>query len=482
MKKKICPVCDRELTAAGYCKLCRRLVLRPLVREIDYYLNETPPDEGAILNRKAPDGGRPEPSGKTDWNGKLARLYEEARRQAEELAGEGRRIQTGNKRAAGTGSTGRGAAAGSPVRAAGTENPGRGAGTESRGNAAGREDGSGRKKGAASGNAQGLNRMFGRPGQGAGWNAAPSKPRREISERARGAAVAGAIVLCIVLMNALPLISNLFYGKVQDTFVELEPDPGWEDGAFFSGDSEDGPDGWEAGMEYGEDSFETVEAAAKDTENASENMEGEPGYEEFISTHGVIVPEDQTEGTGGEQGITTETLDEAQVRAAGVRCPDMEHFRCTGETLDQGVAAVLEQKGLTYGRTESTNNYRIESGGGSYEFYNYYRDYTVWGENGDPAVLVSVGSDTATDEVHSVSVNAYSPDDSGLAAELMARIADLAAESEGTVTPQELLSAVAEESYVDRGEYNYFIYGYDYEGVGLVMAPCGNWDENWGIY
>lgn len=50
MKKKICPVCERELTAAGYCRLCRRLVLKPLVRDIDYYLNETSPDDRTLLN------------------------------------------------------------------------------------------------------------------------------------------------------------------------------------------------------------------------------------------------------------------------------------------------------------------------------------------------------------------------------------------------------------------------------------------------
>ena len=52
MRKKICPVCDRELTAAGYCRLCRRLVFKPVVRDVDYYLNENRPDNQTLLNQK----------------------------------------------------------------------------------------------------------------------------------------------------------------------------------------------------------------------------------------------------------------------------------------------------------------------------------------------------------------------------------------------------------------------------------------------
>ena len=51
-EKKICPVCDRELTAAGYCRLCRRLVFKPVVRDVDYYLNENRPDNQTLLNQK----------------------------------------------------------------------------------------------------------------------------------------------------------------------------------------------------------------------------------------------------------------------------------------------------------------------------------------------------------------------------------------------------------------------------------------------
>lgn len=43
MQKKICPICERPLTGSGYCRLCRKLVFKPLIREVDYYLNETRP-------------------------------------------------------------------------------------------------------------------------------------------------------------------------------------------------------------------------------------------------------------------------------------------------------------------------------------------------------------------------------------------------------------------------------------------------------
>ncbi len=43
MKKKICPCCDQVMKNGIYCKGCRRLVLRPVVWDVDYYLNERHP-------------------------------------------------------------------------------------------------------------------------------------------------------------------------------------------------------------------------------------------------------------------------------------------------------------------------------------------------------------------------------------------------------------------------------------------------------
>ncbi|MEY8395484.1 hypothetical protein AALB64_11800 [Lachnospiraceae bacterium 45-P1] len=44
MKKKICPCCDQTLKNGIYCKGCRRVVLNPVVWDVDYYLNERHPD------------------------------------------------------------------------------------------------------------------------------------------------------------------------------------------------------------------------------------------------------------------------------------------------------------------------------------------------------------------------------------------------------------------------------------------------------
>lgn len=47
MKKKICPVCDQEIRSLNYCRICRRFVRKPYIREINYYLNETHPRKEA---------------------------------------------------------------------------------------------------------------------------------------------------------------------------------------------------------------------------------------------------------------------------------------------------------------------------------------------------------------------------------------------------------------------------------------------------
>ena len=43
MKKKICPCCDQALKNGIYCEGCRRVVLKPVVWDVDYYLNESHP-------------------------------------------------------------------------------------------------------------------------------------------------------------------------------------------------------------------------------------------------------------------------------------------------------------------------------------------------------------------------------------------------------------------------------------------------------
>ena len=43
MKMKICPCCDQPIER-NYCKGCRKIVLKPLEQDVDYYLNTRHPD------------------------------------------------------------------------------------------------------------------------------------------------------------------------------------------------------------------------------------------------------------------------------------------------------------------------------------------------------------------------------------------------------------------------------------------------------
>ena len=46
MLRKICPVCEQVMTSDHYCKVCKKIILSPYVRDITYYLNEShPPGE-----------------------------------------------------------------------------------------------------------------------------------------------------------------------------------------------------------------------------------------------------------------------------------------------------------------------------------------------------------------------------------------------------------------------------------------------------
>lgn len=43
MKIRVCPVCDQKMASAHYCKTCRRFVRHPYIRNVNYYMNEQPP-------------------------------------------------------------------------------------------------------------------------------------------------------------------------------------------------------------------------------------------------------------------------------------------------------------------------------------------------------------------------------------------------------------------------------------------------------
>lgn len=44
MEKRICPYCDQAMTGVMYCRGCKRLVLKPVIWDVDYYLNERHPE------------------------------------------------------------------------------------------------------------------------------------------------------------------------------------------------------------------------------------------------------------------------------------------------------------------------------------------------------------------------------------------------------------------------------------------------------
>lgn len=88
MQKKICPICERPLTGSGYCRLCRKLVFKPLIREVDYYLNETRPGQQTALNER--NGGRSQTAlevSEKDFREKTADFYQDMKQKS----GRGRR-------------------------------------------------------------------------------------------------------------------------------------------------------------------------------------------------------------------------------------------------------------------------------------------------------------------------------------------------------------------------------------------------------
>lgn len=44
MKRKICPICDLPVNEVNYCTNCKKVIRRPVLWNVDYYLNEKRPD------------------------------------------------------------------------------------------------------------------------------------------------------------------------------------------------------------------------------------------------------------------------------------------------------------------------------------------------------------------------------------------------------------------------------------------------------
>ena len=54
MVRNICPICDRVMKSAHYCKNCRKWIWRPYTQEVNYYLNERHPAQEQY--ERHPDG------------------------------------------------------------------------------------------------------------------------------------------------------------------------------------------------------------------------------------------------------------------------------------------------------------------------------------------------------------------------------------------------------------------------------------------
>ncbi|WP_394522471.1 hypothetical protein [Lacrimispora sp. JR3] len=44
MKRKICPICDLPVNEVNYCRQCKKVIRRPVLWEVNYYLNEKRPE------------------------------------------------------------------------------------------------------------------------------------------------------------------------------------------------------------------------------------------------------------------------------------------------------------------------------------------------------------------------------------------------------------------------------------------------------
>jgi hypothetical protein len=51
MKRKICPICDLPVNEMNYCTHCKKMIRRPILWDVNYYLNEKRPDNEAPHDR-----------------------------------------------------------------------------------------------------------------------------------------------------------------------------------------------------------------------------------------------------------------------------------------------------------------------------------------------------------------------------------------------------------------------------------------------
>lgn len=379
MQKKICPVCERPLTGSGYCRLCRKLVFKPLIREVDYYLNETRPGQQTMLNERNGDPVRTtlEVSEK-DFREKTADFY----RDMKQKSGKGAQKQKTSK---------------PPKKASGKKETVWNEPLQDK--SAKKADGKGRKM---------------KPGTVAAF--------------------------LIILGVAVQFIS---------WSVDFMADRGG--GARLVQEEEPQNDVWDWEAEI---------------------------QEEDVWDDGEITIEEDT------GSLEWEELDDEEVKAAGVRCNGESHFELRFIDVENLVKEEAYALGLeTHMSLDSYNN-RYDEGGEIREFYDTYRTYAMWDENKELELAVTVSSDTATGEVHFIAVNSHNEASNQAAVQMMTALADLAAGQEGTLSENELSDALDSLEYVEKPEYNYYIFADVYIGedsaYSLQIGPLYNWDEEEG--
>ncbi len=372
MQKKICPVCERPLTGSGYCRLCKKLVFKPLIRDVDYYLNELRPGHETTANER--NGGRAQAAlevPEKDFREKAADLYKDATKKSE---------KTNRKK--------------NVSKASGSQET---VWNES-------------------------------------WQKTSASKKDSKKSRSKLVPVAAFLIIFGVAVQFIPWIVH-FMADSGSRLVQEYPENGawdWEDAIQEEAD-------WDSGE--------------------------------------ITIEED----TGS---LEWEELDEKEIKAAGIRCSGENHFSTRFIDVENLVKEEAYALGLeTHMSLDSYNN-RYGEGGEIREFYDTYRTYAMWDENAELELAVTVSSDTATGEVHFIAVNSHNEGSNQAAVQMMTALADLAAGQEGTLTENELSNALNSLEYVEKPEYNYYIYADIYIGedsaYSLHIGPLHNWDEEEG--
>lgn len=377
MQKKICPICERPLTGSGYCRLCRKLVFKPLIREVDYYLNETRPGQQTALNER--NGGRSQTAlevSEKDFREKTADFYQDLKQKSGSGAQKQKTSKTSKK---------------------------------------------------ASGKKETV------------WNEPLQKKssKKEDKKKSKSKFLPfwAVLVICGAAIQLIPLAADFMADRGARLFQEEPQNYVWD---------------WEADIQ------------AEDVWDDGE----------------IFIEED----TGS---FEWEELDEEEIKTAGIRCSGEEHFAVHFTDVENLVKEEAYALGLeTHMSLDSYNN-RYNEGGEIREFYNTYRTYDLWNEQEEGLELsVTVSSDTATGEVHFIAVDSRNEGSDEAAVEMITALADLAAGQEETLTENELSDALDSLVYVEKPEYNYYIYADVYideeSTYSLQIGPLRNWDEEEG--